>query len=375
VNEEVAHAARSVARAACLGDAAAGKTADVAAALAAAVDVFVRNDAPPCDHAQDRARGGVIALYAHVASAHFADDASPEREPALKRAMAAFRTLHDGGCYIAAKEIAPFARTLPPVVANAMAAAAKTTALTAADARDRRAAAAGLAGIVAGLASSERAVADMKLVDAVVDALAAKKDPIARAGACALYAHLCRTAGRAFEPFAIDLASKMFIAQGDQSPEVREAADAAQAAVVKALPLTAMKLLAPALVEAMTHKTWQAKCGALTVCGDLASRVPAYFMRNLPEIFPAFLECVFDTHPKVSHCAGRVMRPICSCVKNAEIVGMLDLIIEAIREPQSQTESCLDRLMETTFVNSMDAPSLAGAFYTKTFHPPLGFNI
>jgi elongation factor 3 len=167
----------------------------------------------------------------------------------------------------------------------------------------------------------------------------------------------------------------MFIAQGDQSPEVREAADAAQAAVVKALPLTAMKLLAPALVEAMTHKTWQAKCGALTVCGDLASRVPAYFMRNLPEIFPAFLECVFDTHPKVSHCAGRVMRPICSCVKNAEIVGMLDLIIEAIREPQSQTESCLDRLMETTFVNSMDAPSLAGAFYTKTFHPPLGFNI
>ena len=53
------------------------------------------------------------------------------------------------------------------------------------------------------------------------------------------------------------------------------------------------------------------------------------------------------------------MAPICRCVKNAEILGMLPLVIRAIRSPQSETEECLDRLMETTFVNSMDAPSLA----------------
>ena len=167
---------------------------------------------------------------------------------------------------------------------------------------------------------------------------------------------MCATAGRQFEPFAINLASTVFCMQGDQSSEVRAAADAARSAVVKALPLTAMKLLAPALVDAMSHKAWQAKCGALGVCGDLAQRVPAYFMRTLPEVFPAFLECVFDTHPKVAAMADHVMRPITSCVKNAEILGMLHLVVSAIKNPQKETEECLDKLMETTFVNSMDAP-------------------
>ena len=46
-------------------------------------------------------------------------------------------------------------------------------------------------------------------------------------------------------------------------------------------------------------------------------------------------------------------------MKNAEVLGMLDLILDAIRTPQKATEDCLDKLMETTFVNSMDAPSLA----------------
>ena len=71
------------------------------------------------------------------------------------------------------------------------------------------------------------------------------------------------------------------------------------------------------------------------------------------------MECVFDTHPKVSALAGHVMEPICRCVKNAEVLGMLHLVMDAIRQPQKETETCLDKLMETTFVNSMDAPSLA----------------
>ena len=47
------------------------------------------------------------------------------------------------------------------------------------------------------------------------------------------------------------------------------------------------------------------------------------------------------------------MQPIASCVTNPEIIGMLELIISAIRNPQLETEPCLDKLMETTFVNSM----------------------
>ena len=92
------------------------------------------------------------------------------------------------------------------------------------------------------------------VVPRIEAALAAKKDVVAKAGGCALYTHMCRTAGRAFEPFAVNLASQVFALQGDQSSEVRSAADAGQTALVKSLPLTAMKLLSPSLVAAMEHK-------------------------------------------------------------------------------------------------------------------------
>ena len=355
VAEEVRDAALSLARAAVSGDAAAGKSSEILSALAAAVDAAVADAAAPANRAEDHVRGAIVALYGHCANETFpAGDAG--REPALKRILASLRVLDDHGAFLASRSLASLAGDLG-LAASALVSQLKSEALTGTTPEARRAAAAGAAGIVKGLGGD--CISKYGVVGDIASALASKKDPAARAGGLALYTHMCATAGRQFEPFAINLASTVFCMQGDQSSEVRAAADAARSAVVKALPLTAMKLLAPALVDAMSHKAWQAKCGALGVCGDLAQRVPAYFMRTLPEVFPAFLECVFDTHPKVAAMADHVMRPITSCVKNAEILGMLHLVVSAIKNPQKETEECLDKLMETTFVNSMDAPSLA----------------
>ena len=358
--DEVREAALSVARAAVSGDAAVGRADALASSLAAAVDALASS--PP--HAQrrdDLARGGLVALYLHCASA-LIPEGDAAREPALKRALAALGSLGDEGCFVAARHLAPLVRG----------AEAETRLVLAKLRRDavdgdlrpdlRRAAAAGAAGLMKGLKDADACVAAASEIAAIVRAKPNGKDARdgqTRAGALTLYAHLCVTAGRQFEPHAVYAAGDVMCALGDQSADARHAADVATRAVVKALPLTAMKLLAPALTRAMAHKSWQAKHGALRVCGDLAHRVPAYFMRTLPEVFPAFLECVFDTHPRVSALADLVMPAVCGCVRNAEIVGMLPLIIRAIKEPQKETETCLDTLMETTFVNSMDAPSLA----------------
>ena len=356
VDDEVREAALSVARAALSGDAANGKASQILASLAKMVeDKVVATEASTAMRSEDHRRGALVALYGHCAATSL-PSGDADRSAALELILKSLKSLGDHGCFVAAPAVAPLAADLG-AAATARIEKLMADATTSAAENERRAGAAGVAGLCNGMGGSS--INKFGVVPRIEAALAAKKDVVAKAGGCALYTHMCRTAGRAFEPFAVHLASQVFALQGDQSSEVRAAADAGQTALVKSLPLTAMKLLSPSLVAAMEHKSWQAKCGALGTCGDLAQRVPQYFMRTIPEIFPAFLECVFDTHPKVSALAGHVMEPICRCVKNAEVLGMLHLVMDAIRQPQKETETCLDKLMETTFVNSMDAPSLA----------------
>ena len=356
VDDEVREAALSVARAALSGDAANGKASQILASLAKMVeDKVVATEASTAMRSEDHRRGALVALYGHCAATSL-PSGDADRSAALELILKSLKSLGDHGCFVAAPAVAPLAADLG-AAATARIEKLMADATTSAAENERRAGAAGVAGLCNGMGGSS--IKKFGVVPRIEAALAAKKDVVAKAGGCALYTHMCRTAGRAFEPFAVHLASQVFALQGDQSSEVRAAADAGQTALVKSLPLTAMKLLSPSLVAAMEHKSWQAKCGALGTCGDLAQRVPQYFMRTIPEIFPAFLECVFDTHPKVSALAGHVMEPICRCVKNAEVLGMLHLVMDAIRQPQKETETCLDKLMETTFVNSMDAPSLA----------------
>ena len=302
--EEVRDAALSVARAAVSGDAASGKSADLLAALAAAVDGEAGG--APATRGADLARGAVVALYGHLAATSLpAGDAA--REAALHRVLNALGSLGDDGSFVASRSAALLADAVSEEQALVMVESFKAKALAAGgDAAARRAAAASVAGLLKGLGGDS--ANKTGVTAAATAAMTNKKDADARAGALALYAHCCLTAGRQFEPSAVTLAPVVFTMRGDANADVRHGAETAIAAVVKALPVTAMKLLAPALVAALEHKAWQSKVGALGVCGDLATRVPGYFMRTLPEIFPAFLETVFDTHPKVTAVAEAVDR-------------------------------------------------------------------
>lgn len=357
VAEEIREAALMVGRAALseLKSGGGGGDADAATgrACADALGAFMEacGASEPASHGEDHTRGGAMALYGHAGQL-FYDDAG--KIAAIEKIVEALKSVKDAGAFIGARAIGNLAADVREAACG-MIDGLKTRAFTGANSSERRAGAAGMAGICkgVGVAAFSGVVQDVKR------AIEDKSDPIARAGALATYAHMCRTAGRGFEPYAILEAPVVFTLLGDRNQEVRESAHLAQASVVKALPLTAMKLLCPSLLAGMKHKDWQSKLGALHIMGDLASRVPQSFMRTIPDIFPDFLDTLFDTHPKVSALAEEILPSVCSCVKNAEVLGMMELILRAIRQPQKETEDCLDKLMETTFVNSMDAPSLA----------------
>jgi len=304
-------------------------------------------------HAEDNVRGGVMALYGHAAQVFASRE---QKVRAMKDIANALRDVRDQGAFVGARALGNLAHDCANEAVE-LVRELQSKALRGEDGGERRAAAAAIAGICKGVGVA--ALAELHVVEGIKSAMVDKSDPDARAGALSVYAHMCRNAGRGFEPYAVGLATEVFTLMSDRNSDVRECAHLAQASVVKALPITAMKLLTPAILAGMQHRDWQCKLASLHIIGDLANRLPQSFMRTVPDLFPAFLECLFDTHPKVSALSAEILPSICSCVKNAEILGLLKLIMSAINEPQSQTEMCLDRLMETTFVNSMDAPSLA----------------
>ena len=147
--EEVRDAALSVARAAVSGDAASGKSADLLAALAAAVDGEAGG--APATRGADLARGAVVALYGHLAATSLpAGDAA--REAALRARPERARIARDDGELRGVAFGGALADAVSEEQALVMVESFKAKALAAGgDAAARRAAAASVAGLLKGL--------------------------------------------------------------------------------------------------------------------------------------------------------------------------------------------------------------------------------
>lgn len=79
----------------------------------------------------------------------------------------------------------------------------------------------------------------------------------------------------------------------------------------------------------------------------------------MPVLFPKLQECLGDTHPKVAEAAQATLMALTTVIVQPETIKIMDNLKKAIVKPSEFTSVCLDQLMETTFVNSVDAASLA----------------
>lgn len=79
----------------------------------------------------------------------------------------------------------------------------------------------------------------------------------------------------------------------------------------------------------------------------------------MPVLFPMLAECLADTHEKVSEAAKDTLMALTTVIVQPETLKIMDNLKLAIVNPSEFTSVCLDQLMETTFVNSVDAASLA----------------
>mmetsp|Transcript_7523 Transcript_7523/g.27621 ORF Transcript_7523/g.27621 Transcript_7523/m.27621 type:complete len:1050 (-) Transcript_7523:204-3353(-) len=187
-----------------------------------------------------------------------------------------------------------------------------------------------------------------------------KKSKEAREGAMLLYAGLASSKARALEPALAELLGPALELLGDKQKPVQTAAEAAVAAVVKAIQphecVPANYL--PSLIEALKSSKWQTKVTALQTLASLSKTSPKQVAEVMPDILPNVTDLLFDTKADVCKAAKASMTEICSVIDNRDIEPFVPHLVSAMSNPEEVSE-CIQQLAATTFVQVVARAELA----------------
>ncbi|GBF89654.1 hypothetical protein Rsub_02372, partial [Raphidocelis subcapitata] len=221
----------------------------------------------------------------------------------------------------------------------------------------RRGAAFGLAGVVKGLGiASLKSYGVLESLKAFVED---KKSANAREGGLMAFECLCERLGRLFEPYVIHTLPLLLSAFGDAAPAVRDAAADAARAIMGQLSASGVKLVLPALLKGLEDPTWRTKQGSTQLLGAMAHCAPKQLGSCLPTIVPRLGGVLSDPHPKVQGAAREALCEVGRVIGSPEMAALVPSLLAAIADPNAATKDCLDTLLATTFINTIDAPSLA----------------
>ncbi|PIA40115.1 hypothetical protein AQUCO_02500083v1 [Aquilegia coerulea] len=222
---------------------------------------------------------------------------------------------------------------------------------------ERRGAAFGLAGVVKGFGISS--LKKYGIISVLRAGLEDRNSAKAREGALLAFECLCEKLGRLFEPYVIQMLPLLLVSFSDQVVAVREAAECAARAMMSQMSGQGVKLILPSLLKGLEDKAWRTKQSSVQLLGAMAFCAPQQLSQCLPRIVPKLTEVLTDTHPKVQSAGQMALQQVGSVIKNPEIASLVPTLLLALTDPNDYTKHSLDILLQTTFINSIDAPSLA----------------
>ncbi|KAK9866109.1 hypothetical protein WJX84_009505 [Apatococcus fuscideae] len=220
----------------------------------------------------------------------------------------------------------------------------------------RRGAAYGLSGVVKGTGIS--AINGFGVLSKLKDGMQSKEETH-REGALFAVEIMSKMLGRLFEPYIVKIIPDLLERFGDSSAAVREATEAASRAIMSKVSGQGVKLLLSPLLEGTKDKAWRTKQGSIQMLGAMAFCAPRQLSTCLPTIIPVISAILADPHPKVQASAKRALDQIGSVIQNPEVQQLVPQLMQAITNPAKHAKDTLNVLLNTTFINTVDAASLA----------------
>lgn len=164
---------------------------------------------------------------------------------------------------------------------------------------------------------------------------------------------------KALEPFVLPLMSRLLALQADKSTNIRDQALAIAVKCVEGLCPYSPRTVFPALLASLAPvNDWREKVASLALMHSIATRESGQLSLLLPQIIPEVSECMKDPKKQVREEGERAMQVLCSSISNEDIAHLVPQLVSVISHPE-ESGATLDLLMETTFVATVDAATLA----------------
>jgi hypothetical protein len=182
----------------------------------------------------------------------------------------------------------------------------------------------------------------------------------AREGSLLLIRAFCEIIGKSAEPYVVGAFITAALDEcGSNSSSVREAAeDAARALIKLSNPYAFPSLISPLLLKAMKSPEWRVKVNALDRLAQCAETAPRQVCSALPVLIPGVTGQVWDTKAQVKKAAGSCLMAICKTNPNPDVAPAIPAVVKAVCKP-AETNKAVGELMSTTFIVTVDAPTLS----------------
>lgn len=224
----------------------------------------------------------------------------------------------------------------------------------------RRGAALGLGATVKGL--SIQAVSQHGILKKIEAAAEDKKFAQVRMGALLCLEGLTLSLGRLFDPYVVSSLPLLLQAFSDSQQTVRNASQSAAGVMMSQLSGPGVKQVLKPLLEGIKDKQWRTKLGSIELLAAMTSCLPKQLAACLPQVVPALCGVINDQHAKVKEAAREAIDKIGSIITSPELRAIAPELISALTDGAQYehiTMQVLDKLLATSFVHHIDAPSLS----------------
>merc|ERR1719387_991366 len=161
------------------------------------------------------------------------------------------------------------------------------------------------------------------------------------------------------EPYTITTFDNVMALVADKARPLQIKAQEAGDALMASLNPLAVDAVIPLLFKAFEEHRWQTKLGAVKMFASLAKNSPKAVSALLPTVVTKLMEVSQDPKPAIKEASTAALKECCSVIENADVIPLIDEVISANVNPDTEGKSCLEKLVATTYVSAVDEPTLS----------------